>query len=235
MVYKGLGMKHFTKFLGLQTLILTVAMALSSCGSKNKDDSNRTGDGSQGSGDQSGKSGEAGAKGDRGDQGPAGSKGDQGTKGDGGSNASALSYAVKDNGGVTIAVTDYYNYSQFLFSSDIYAKTSDGVSLRVNINSGRNSGHFCYFASVDCSGTCLHPFKTGEKNVLVESAAALFKVTGAEAGTTQAYQSYAVADNPAPSCTTLGAPVMASMISVATAWTPPAPLTYPFAAPLTVQ
>ena len=225
-------------FLGLQTLLLTMAMTLSSCGSKNTDDSNRTGEAAQGNGDQSGKSGEAGAKGDRGDQGLPGSKGDQGlpgTKGDAGSEASALSYAVKDSAGVTIAMTDFYNYSQFLFSSDIYAKASDGVTLRVNINSGRNSGHFCYFASVDCSGTCLHPFKTGEKNVLVESLTALFKVTGAEAATMQAYQSYAVADNPAPSCTGLGAPVMASMISVATAWTAPAPLSYPFSAPITIQ
>ena len=169
---------------------------------------------------------------------PAGASGPQGSKGDKGERGPAglvLGFDVKDASGRVIGATDFSEYSQFLYHANISFRLQDGVVMQVNESSGMNVGHFCYFASVDCSGACLHPFKSGEKNTVVEGLASLYRVGGAEVSALLGYQSYTTQDSPSPSCTALGASVMAQMIVVSESYAPPAGISYPFNAPLLVE
>lgn len=167
--------------------------------------------------------------------GATGAKGQSGEKGDPGVAGSALGFNVRNKGGQTIGTTDFHAYADFLYNSEIFFLLTDGVVMRVSVTTGRNSGQFCYYAAADCSGACLYPSKVGEKNKVVEGLSGLFKVIGTEVSAAQTYQSYAGADNPAPTCTALGAPVMATMISVDAAYNPPGAVSYPFSAPLSVE
>lgn len=175
-----------------------------------------------------------GKDGSDGSTGATGSKGDKGEKGETGAGGGAFNFNVKDANGVIIGATDFHEYANFLYNSEVFFRLSDGVVMDLNVLTGRNNGEFCYFASNNCTGGCLFPNKTGEKNKVVEGLSGLFLITGTEVATNQTYQSYAIADNPTPSCTVLGAPVSAQLISVSATYTPPTGTVYPFPAPVVV-
>jgi hypothetical protein len=204
-------------------ILATMTLVLTGCGGKSSghetpaptNSSNGTG---------------AGAAGPTGARGENGSPGARGPIGPG----SAFPYTVKDANGTAIGDASWDSFGKFNDGNTFSFQASDGSLFSVNPTNGYFSGGaYCFYASTDCSGTCLFPISPGAKNKLIRGKTSFFWLQSAAVRTQQLYSSNSMDDGAGGStCVMAGAPSLEWLVAVPNAWQMPAGLTYPIAVPL---
>ena len=151
-----------------------------------------------------------------------------GTPSNPGSSAGALTYLVVDASGKTIG-------RKSLDLSACSFEFSDGAVFKVNPINGGFSGEQCVYSATDCSGSCLFPASSAQKNKLVQGANGFYRISGSEVSASNTYSAYTLGDFPAPMCSALGSTQTGNLSEMSANYNFVDAITYPLAGPISVK